>query len=367
MDFAFSEEQEMLRSQARAFLNDKLPIDRVVELAESDAGWDPASFTEMAGLGWIGLSVAEDHGGAGMTFLEEAVVFEELGRALYPGPYFSTVALALPLLERVPKMLEGALTGEWPATFAWAEPGGPHLLSDLAAVSTKAESQNGGWKLTGEKHLVPDLAAAHTVAVVAAAPEGVGIWAVETDAEGSTVASSTTLDATRPYGALTLAGAPAQVLAEPGEVYDLVRTIKLRALAALAMEASGLSQRVIELTLEHVKTRHQFDKPIGTYQAVSHQVVDGYVETELARSLAYWAAWCVAEGDESAGTAVAAAKAAAGEAAVFVCERAIQVHGGIGFTWEHPLHRYYKRAQWIASFGGWPPTYRAAVASSLLD
>lgn len=367
MDFAFSEEQEMLRSQARSFLGDKLPIDKVVELAESDTGWDPGSLEEMAGLGWIGLSVAEEHGGAGMTFLEEAVVFEELGRALYPGPYFSTVALALPLLVRAPELLEGALTGEKPATLAWAEPGGPHLLSDLAAVSTKAESQNGGWKLTGEKRLVPDLSAARTVAVVAASSDGVGIWALERDAVGATFASSATLDATRPYGALTLAGAPAQILVEPGDLDDVVRTIELRALAALAMEASGLSQRVIEMTLEHVTTRHQFDKPIGTYQAVSHQVVDGYVETELARSLAYWAAWCVAEGDGSAGKAVAAAKAAAGDAAVYVCERAIQVHGGIGFTWEHPLHRYYKRAQWIASFGGWPQTHRAAVASSLLD
>jgi hypothetical protein len=138
-------------------------------------------------------------------------------------------------------------------------------------------------------------------------------------------------------------------------------------LAALALEAVGIAQKALELGVEHAKTREQFGRKIGVYQAVSHPLADTYVESELARSLAYWAAWCVAEDDEQAPIAVAAAKAYAGDAAVAACERAIQVHGGMGFTWEHVLHHYYKRALWIQAFGGYARVHRARVAEHLLD
>jgi Acyl-CoA dehydrogenase, C-terminal domain len=138
-------------------------------------------------------------------------------------------------------------------------------------------------------------------------------------------------------------------------------------LAALAAEAVGIAQKALDLGVEYAKEREQFGRKIGVYQAVSHALADTYVETELARSLAYWAAWCVAEGDEQAPIATAAAKSYAGEAAVAACERSIQVHGGIGFTWEHVLHTYYKRALWIQAYGGYPRTQRAKVAAWLLD
>ena len=138
-------------------------------------------------------------------------------------------------------------------------------------------------------------------------------------------------------------------------------------LAALALEASGIARRALELAVEHAKTREQFGRPIGVYQAVSHPLANTYVEAELARSLAYWAAWCVAENDEQTAIAVAAAKSYAGDAAVAACERAIQVLGGIGFTWEHPLHTYYKRALWIQAHGGYSREQRAKVAAWLLD
>jgi alkylation response protein AidB-like acyl-CoA dehydrogenase len=139
-----------------------------------------------------------------------------------------------------------------------------------------------------------------------------------------------------------------------------------RGLAALACEAVGVAQRALEWGIEQARTREQFGKPIGVYQAVSHSLADSYVEIELGRSLAYWAAWAVAEGDEQAPLAAAAAKAQATEAAVAACERSIQVHGGIGFTWEHPLHRWYKRALWLEAFGGRPAEHRAAVAAAVL-
>jgi hypothetical protein len=138
-------------------------------------------------------------------------------------------------------------------------------------------------------------------------------------------------------------------------------------MAALALEAVGIGKKALELAVEHAQNREQFGRKIGVYQAVSHPLADTYVETELARSLAYWAAWCVAEDDEQAEIATAAAKAYASDAAVAACERSIQIHGGIGFTWEHVLHRYYKRALWIQAYGGYPRVQRAAVAAWLLD
>ena len=138
-------------------------------------------------------------------------------------------------------------------------------------------------------------------------------------------------------------------------------------LAALALEAAGIARRALELGVEHAKTREQFGRPIGVYQAVSHPLADTYIDTELARSIAYWAAWCVAEDDDEAPIAAAAAKSFSGDVAVSACERAIQVLGGIGFTWEHVLHRYYKRALWIQARGGYPRELRAKVAAWLLD
>jgi alkylation response protein AidB-like acyl-CoA dehydrogenase len=140
-----------------------------------------------------------------------------------------------------------------------------------------------------------------------------------------------------------------------------------RAWTALALEAVGIAQKALELGIEHASTRQQFGKPIGVYQAVSHPLSDTYRDVELGRSLAYWAAWAVAVGDEQAAVAAASAKAFCSEAAVAACERSIQVHGGTGFTWEHVLHRYYKRALWIEHFGGTPAQHRAVVAAALLD
>lgn len=364
MDFAFSEEQDMLREQARAFLNDKMNNDRVAETAAGDEGWDKQIFRQIAELGWLGLSASEEAGGAGMGFIDEAVVFEELGRALFPGPYFSTVALALPLLPDADELIPGIISGERTATLAWAEPSGPLTISDTSKTTTKAERSDGAWTLSGEKFLVPDAAIVDQILVVAAATDGIGVWAVERgDADPR---EYSTMDRTRRLGSITLSGARARLVVEPGAAGDALAAVRLRALSALTLEAVGIAARALELSIGHVSERRQFDKPIGTYQAVSHQVADMYVDLEIARSLAYWAAWCVDTSDEQAPVAVAAATSAAGEAAVLACERAIQVHGGIGFTWEHVLHLFYKRAQWIKTFEGSPSRHRADIADRLL-
>jgi len=247
MDFALTEEQQELKDAARAWLADRFPLDR---------DWDAQNdrWNELEEMGWT--DVAE----AGLGFVEEALLLEELGYALYPGPFLAHVA----------------------------------ALTDV---------------LGGE---------------------------VET------------VDPTRSLKTL-----------DPPEESPRLR-------AAMAAEALGIAQRALDLGIEHAKTREQFGKPIGTYQAVSHPLAQTYTDVELSRSLAYWAAWCVAEDDERAPLAAAAAKAFATEAAVVACERSIQLHGGIGFTWEHPLHRFYKRAIWLEGFGTRPPALRLEVADALL-
>lgn len=364
MDFAFSEEQGMLREQARSFLADKAGPDRVAELAQADESWDPSVWSQIAELGWLGLSVPEESGGAGFGFLEEAVLFEEMGYALYPGPYFATVGLALPALAGH-GILERVISGDAPATLAWAEGPGALFLDDLDSVGTKAERSNGSWTVSGEKVLVPDARAGGVAVVAARTSDGVGLFLVELTDE--MVGGAATVDGTRRLYGLSFGNAAAELLADAGSSQAVLAKIRLRALGSLALEAVGIAQKALELAILHATERKQFDKAIGTYQAVSHQIANTYVETELARSLAYWAAWCVAEGDDNAPVAVAAAKSAAAEAAVGACERSIQVHGGIGFTWEHILHRYYKRAQWVDSFDGPSGRHRTAIASSLLD
>ena len=305
MDFTFTPEQDELREQARSFL----------------AEHREPSWHELAELGWTGVSVAEEDGGAGLTFLEEAVLFEELGRALYHGPYFSTIAQTLPVLP-------------------------PDLRAEVAAGTAS-------WTLALGP-LVPDLDTAERIAIVG----GDGIFELE-GAERELLA---TTDASRPLGVVR-GGEPGRRLADS----DVLEEVRARSLTALALEACGAAGLALELALEYVTTREQFGKPIGIYQAISHPLADAYTRVELARSLALWAAWCVASGDRQAQLAAASAKAFAGEAAVTVCETAIQVHGGIGFTWEHDLHRLYKRALWIESFSPSGTRLRAEVAGALLD
>jgi alkylation response protein AidB-like acyl-CoA dehydrogenase len=304
MDFSFTEEQQELKRQARGWLAERFPLDRDWDGPQDDA------WADLADLGWLGVSIGEDEGGAGLGFIEEAILFEELGYALYPGPYLATIGLALPWL-------------------------GPDERASVASGETLWSAEVGG--------LVPSLATVDRVVADGAAYDAHG------DLEKS-------VDSTRPLGRLDRGDATP--LSGSGD--------EARARAAMACEAVGVAQRALDLGIEHAKTREQFGKPIGVYQAISHALANTYGDVELARSLAYWAAWCVAEGDEQASVAAAAAKAFATDAAVTACERSIQIHGGTGFTWEHPLHRFYKRSLWLQGFAGRPAELRAEVADAVL-
>ncbi len=305
MDFAFTDEQLELKRQARAWLSERYPLDRDWDGVQDDR------WSELAELGWLGVSVAEEDGGVGLGFVEEAILLEELGYALYPGPYLATVGFALRTL-------------------------GPEDRAAVAAGTVKWSAEVNG--------LTPWLGSVDKVVDMDGSAQ---------DARGEELP---TVDPSRPVGRLERTnGTPL-----PGS-----RDIP-RARTAMAAEAVGVAQRVLELGIEHATTRKQFGKPIGVYQAVSHQLANTYADVELARSLVYWAAWCVAEDDEQAPVAAAAAKAFAAEAAVAACERSIQVHGGTGFTWEHPLHPFYKRALWLEGLGSRPSELRGDVADAVL-
>ena len=304
MDFALTDEQQELKSAARAWLAERYPLDRDFDAPQDDR------WAELAELGWLGVSIAEEEGGTGLGFLEEAILLEELGYALYPGPYLATIGLALPWLGAKERRAVAAGEARWSAEV---------------------------------RGFVPWLGSVDRVVVDGSAYEARG-------------EELPTVDPSRPLGRL-----------ERGEGSPLPRMRDVeRSRTAIACEAVGIAQRALELGIEHARAREQFGKPIGVYQAVSHALSNTYGDVELARSLAYWAAWCVAEGDEQAAVAAAAAKAFATEAAVAACERAIQVHGGTGFTWEHPLHRFYKRALWLEGFGARPAQLRAEVADVVL-
>lgn len=351
MDFAFSEEQEQLRSWARQFLGERYDAESLAKIADSD-GHDPGVWARLAELGWLDQELG---------FLDHAVLFEEAGAALLPAPYFSTVALAGPVLQREPSLAAGVSRGEVRATLAWAEPGTAQGLLDLDGVSATARDG----RLDAHKILVPDAAAADLLLVVARKAEGFGLYAVSPD--DAEIESRPTLDGTRRLGEVRASGAAARPLAGPEETVEVLRTVRRWAHAAVACEAVGVTRHVLDLGSDYAKTREQFGRPIGAFQGVSHKLADTYVALQRARSLAYWAAWSVAEDDPQVDRACLAAKSAAGDVAVRACEDVIQVHGGIGMTWEHELHRYYKRAQWLASFDGAARDQRAELAASLLD
>ncbi len=305
MDFSFTPEQEELRVQARTYL-----------AAHPEPAW-----LELAELGWTGVSVPEADGGAGLGFLEEAVLFEEMGRALTHAPYWSTVAVTLPALP-----------------------------TDLQAEVARGEAS---WTLaTGP--LVTDLDTATRVAYVG----GDSIW----ELEGAEREVLRTNDETRPFGVVS-GGEAGRRLASS----ELLPQLRARSLTALSLEACGVGTRALELAVDYAKERHQFGKPIGTYQAVSHPLATTLLELELGRSLALFAAWCISENDVRAPIAAAAAKSHCAEAAVTACERSIQAHGGVGFTWEHVLHRLYKRALGIQALEASGAQLRSEVAAHLLD
>ncbi len=369
MNFAFSDEQEELRASVRRFLSEKSPESEVRRLMDTTDGYDPAVWSQMADqLGLQSLTIPEEFGGSGFTYVELLVVLEEMGAALLCAPFFSSVALAANALltsgddEAKKSYLPGIASGETIATLAITEDNGKW---DLGGIECAAEQKGDGWQLNGHKMFVLDGHVANLIIVAARTAAGVSLFAVHGDASGLTCTPLPTMDQTRKQARLEFSATPATLIgtdggAEPG----LSKTLDLAAVA-LAAEQVGGAQRVLDASVEYAKTRIQFGRPIGSFQAIKHKCADMLLEVESAKSAAYYAAWAAAEDSDELPVVASLAKSYCSEAYFHAAAENIQIHGGIGFTWEHPAHLYFKRAKSSELLLGDPSYHRELLAQRI--
>jgi alkylation response protein AidB-like acyl-CoA dehydrogenase len=374
MDFAFSEEQEMLRRSARDFLAKECSSKVVRELMESSDTYDEGLWKKVAALGWTALGIPEEYGGVG-TFLDLVVVLEEAGRALMPGPFFATMGLAVPAIIEAgtgaqKKEALGAIAqGSARATLAFTEPSGRW---DAGSVTLTAKPSGGGWQLDGVKQFVPDAEAADYMVVAARTrgegEDGISLFLVKGRPKGMTITPLKTLDQTRRWNEVRFDGIKldaGSLMGAPDKAWPHLKRALEWATAALCAEMVGGTQKVLETSTDYAKTRHQFGKPIGIYQAVSHKLADMLVLSESGRSATYYAAWAVDADAPDRSLAASMAKAYVSDAYRKVAGDGIQVHGGIGFTWEHDMHLYFKRAKSSEVTLGDATYHRELVAQSL--
>jgi len=364
MQFGLSESQQMLKENARKFFAGECPMAEVRRLMETETGYDAALWSKMAEQGYTGIIFPEAYDGVGLGAVELILLMEEAGRALLPGPLFSTVALAGAVLnetasaEQKKKYLAPICRGEARATVALVDAGVSGNPSETKAASPGGVHAVNG-KLSGEKLFVPDAGCA-TFILVAARD---GVYVADAKAPGMSVRAMGGMDATRKLYSVRLENAPAEKLAHPE---GLSRGLDIAA-AALAAEMTGGMQRTLDLTVEYAKARKQFGKPIGMFQAVQHQCADMYLETESSRSAAYYAAWALEQKTPDAAAAASIAKMYASDAARTVGNRGIQVHGGMGFTWENDVHLYYRRAKASETALGDARFHRERIARLVID
>jgi alkylation response protein AidB-like acyl-CoA dehydrogenase len=375
VNFGFSDEQELLRRQARDFLDRECGSARVRQLMEAEAAHDPRMYARIAELGWTAIPFAERHGGLGLGLVDLAVVLEEMGRHVAPSPLQSSVCLAGMTVaasgdeEQAARLLPAICDGSACATVALVEESGRW---DAGGVQLAARRSGDAWLLRGEKLFVPDAQVAGWMIVATRTADdpadGLTLLLVDTDAPGVTVRPLASMDATRRMAVVgfdDVEVAGGAVLGEPGRGWATLRRGLDRAMVGIAAELAGTAQRVLEMSVDYAKVRQQFGRPIGTYQAVSHRCADMLVMVESARSLAYHAAWALDNDVPEAPLAAAMAKAYAGDAARTVASLGLQVHGGIGFTWEHDIHLFLKRAKWGEATLGDASHHRERVAQLL--
>ena len=369
MNFAFSEEQEELRKSVRRFLEQKSPETEVRRLMETTEGYDTAVWEQMANqLGLQGLAIPEEFGGSGYGFVELIVVLEEMGRSLLCAPYFSTVALAANALlssgddAAKKEFLPGIASGEIIATVALTEDSGKWDESGITLAATKSGD---GYALTGSKNFVLDGHTANLILVAAKTGAGTSLFAVQGDASGLTRTALSTMDQTRKQAKLEFANTPAKLVGAEGEGWAiLAKTLDLAAVA-LAAEQVGGAQKVLEMSVEYAKVRVQFGRPIGSFQAIKHKCADMLLEVESAKSAAYYAGWAAAEDSDELPVVASLAKAYCSDAYFHATAENIQIHGGIGFTWEHPAHLYFKRAKSSELYLGDPTYHRELLAQRI--
>ncbi len=372
MNFAFSEEQEELRATARRFLEQKAPSAVVRRIMESDEGFDRSLWDENAAMGWQAMAIPERYGGAGFGFIELVVLLQEMGRALYPSPFFSSVILgAYTLLEssdeeHKEKLLPGIASGEHRVALAITEQAGRW---DDQGIELEALPDSGDWVLEGTKSFVVDGHTAETLIVAARTspgPGGISLFVVS--GEDAARRALDTMDTTRKLAEVTFDSLrlPGDALlgVEGGGWPILTRVLDL-ASVALAAEAVGGAERCLEMSVEYAKTRVQFGRPIGSFQAIKHKCADMLLEVESAKSASAYAGWAAQEDPDELAVVAPLAKSYCTEAFFHCAAENIQIHGGIGFTWEHDAHLYFKRAKSSELLFGDPVYHREILAGRL--
>ncbi len=374
MDFGLNTDQEELQKYARDFLDNECPPTFVRQMMEHESAYDDAFYKHMAQLGWMGIAIGEPYGGQGMTYVDLAVLVEEMGRALVPGPFFASVCLAAPVIEAAGseeqkrELLTGIASGEGNATVAYTEASG---RVDAAGIQMTARADGDGYVLSGTKLFVPDAHLAGTIVVAARTSDGddptdgVTLFLVDPGTSGVAIEQLKTMDMTRRWCEVRFDGVQVgadAVLGEPDRGWAPLEKGLQRATALLCAECVGGSHKVLDMSVDYAKERVQFGRPIGSFQAVKHKCADMLVDVEMARSAMYYAAWAASSDDSELPLASSVAKAYCGDAYVRVAGNGIQVHGGIGFTWEHDMHLYFKRAKANEMLLGDPTYHRELVA-----
>jgi alkylation response protein AidB-like acyl-CoA dehydrogenase len=357
MNFGFNEEQELLRSTARKFFDNECASETVRKLMEGPEGMTPELWKKLAEQGWLGLIVPDEHGGMGLGIVDLVVLMEEMGRAVVPGPFFSTVLLGgLAILEagtdaQKKAWLPRLASGEARAALAWMEPS-----ADLGArgITLQAAAKGGGHTLNGTKLFVQDAHTADVIVVAArtatgkTSEEGISLFLVPKGSAGLTVTLLPTMDQTRKLCEVAfkdVAVGPEALMGQAGSGWAPLARVIDKATVGLCAEMCGGAQKVLDMTVEYAKIRQAFGRPIGSYQGVKHKAADMLVDVENSKSITYYAAWAMDEGVAEGPLAVSMAKAYVSDAYRRVAGAGIQLHGGIGFTWEHDLHLYFKRAK----------------------
>ncbi|HYA34106.1 MAG TPA: acyl-CoA dehydrogenase family protein [Candidatus Binataceae bacterium] len=369
MDFAFTHEHEELRQTVRKFMEKESSEATVRKLMETEAGFDRALWGRLASeLSLLGLAIPEQYGGAGLGAVELAIVMEEMGRVLFCAPFLSSAVMASNAIllaaddaakaKLLPMIAEGKSIG----TVAVAEKEGRWNIDN---IETRAKRDGSAWKLDGVKNYVIDGAQADIVLVVARTDDGVALFQVDSKAAGLERSDLPTLDLTRKLAQLTFKATPALRISS-GDVSAALKRVMALAVTALAAEQVGGAQRCLEISTDYAKTRLQFGRPIGSFQAIKHKCADMLVDVEFARSAAYGAAFAAAgDTDDEFFTAAHSARSFCSETYFRAAADTIQIHGGMGFTWEHPAHLYFKRARASSVMFGDPAVHRQAVAASL--
>jgi alkylation response protein AidB-like acyl-CoA dehydrogenase len=348
MSFALDAEQRQFSESLQNFFSQRSPSSEVRRLIESAAGWDPDVWAAVAEqLGLPGVGVPEEYGGSGYTLVEQALAFEQMGSHLLCSPYFSTVGFAAPLIlasgdpNALGELMPAITSGQLIATVAIAEDGG---WWDVEAITTTGSRSADGWFVDGTKSFVTDGDIAKAILVVARTDSGPGIFLVDASAPGLERTRLATLDMTRRQARLTFTRTPARLIGSPTSSLAAITYALSTAAVALAAESVGGAQRCLDMAIGYAKTRIQFGRQIGSFQAIKHKCADMLMAIESARATAYHAAWTAAYAPAEFSTASSVAKAFCSDAFIQVATESIQIHGGIGFTWEHDAQLYYRRA-----------------------